>query len=94
MICKCFTTLITFILFLSTITSFMPVKIIGDHSGGKHNQTGERIEQNHPGSKNGSRSKEYTIKKTQMETTLEIEIINWTSSQGCKGDSTYGNPST
>jgi chromosome segregation ATPase len=35
-------------------------------------QTGDGIEQNHPRSKNGSRKK---MKKTQRETTLEIETL-------------------
>jgi hypothetical protein len=39
---------------------------------GKHNQTGDRIEQNHPRCKNGSRNNK---KKTQRETTLKIEIL-------------------
>jgi hypothetical protein len=37
----------------------------------KHNQTGERIEQNHPGFKNGSRNN----KEITMKTTLEIENL-------------------
>jgi hypothetical protein len=38
---------------------------------GKHNQTGEGIEQNHPRCKKGNRNN----KKTQRATTLEIEIL-------------------